>query len=789
MLRQLERISIPGVFDGFRWDSSVSNFKRVNVLFGPNGSGKSTLCRFLAALNPTDGNSAAGFVVGVEDASGSRNCSTIGDAVLNRLYVFNDEYVARAHRLTDDSPEMPMVLTLGERDAKAEDRLNELDKLIVDRKATLTEQRIAQQDADKLLEKLYKQVSGAIVSDAASAGGRYASRGKYSAGTVKSAFTGSHDEWALLSDTDLQTQKKVVASSKPEPLSEGTFSVKLEKDIDQRCASALGATPVSITLDTLAIHPRATNWVDDGRELHAKSQDCIFCGQALAAERKEAIEAHFSDAVEKLKADIAGLVTELRGKVERVEELEKQMPRKAQFREDHRDGFEVARAAWEIQAKSFKDWCNATVVRLEEKGKNVLGTVDAEVVDVPELDGETIGDLRDKHNQEVEAHGDSVELAALQIERHHLKSHESEVSSVAKDLKDAQDTVANLVAELRLYEDEAAALRQVDGDPKPSAEVLTKQVAQLLGRNELQFRVTANGRYTVTRRGDPATGLSTGERTAISLVHFLETIARADTSAGKPIVVIDDPVSSLDSNVFMGISTLIWSEMITKDRADQLFLLTHSFELFRQWDIQLEGLHKNDKLKQQFSAQLYELRPRHLKVGLDVERRVQLKTWPESPNARRKVRSSYHHGFIALADAYESLLADDSLEHRLDAQLLFPNVMRRLLETFLAFKRPEWAADFTGAMRNSAKLLADSGYTGDADALRTRLTRYAHAYSHDESPETDKPVEPDEVRTAIESTFEFMNAIDPDHFAGLCKVTEKVEVLRLAGPSPRAGVA
>lgn len=44
----------------------------------------------------------------------------------------------------------------------------------------------------------------------------------------------------------------------------------------------------------------------------------------------------------------------------------------------------------------------------------------------------------------------------------------------------------------------------------------------------------------------------------------------------------------------MGISTYIWSAAVslTKDHIGQLFLLTHNFELFRQWDIQLESLHK-----------------------------------------------------------------------------------------------------------------------------------------------------------------------------------------------------
>lgn len=261
-----------------------------------------------------------------------------------------------------------------------------------------------------------------------------------------------------------------------------------------------------------------------------------------------------------------------------------------------------------------------------------------------------------------------------------------------------------------------------------------------------------------------------GERTAITLIHFLEDVARFDQSQGKPIVLIDDPVSSLDNNVFMGVSTYIWSEMITKEHVAQLILLTHNFDLFRQWDVQIENLHKQSDLKVKFPAQFYEIKSNHVTTAGRTRRVPFLAGWPPSNAARKKVRSNYHHSFIALAEVKMKLDEDDSLENRLDAQLLFPNVIRRLLESFLAFKRPEWVGDLTGAMRNATQLLVDAEYEGDADALRLRLTRYAHSYSHSETPETDETAEPEEIRSAIAAVFTFMNVIDEKHFEGLCKV-------------------
>ena len=264
----------------------------------------------------------------------------------------------------------------------------------------------------------------------------------------------------------------------------------------------------------------------------------------------------------------------------------------------------------------------------------------------------------------------------------------------------------------------------------PSAKVLTEEIARLLGRNELKFEA-AGGKYRVTRDGQAAIGLSVGERTAITLIHFLESVARYNASNGKQIVIIDDPVSSLDSDILMGISTYIWAESVAKEHIAQIVILTHNFELFRQWDIQIDGLPRK------YPSSRYEIRSTHVSVDGNLKRRARLIAWPLKQEIRKKMRSTYQHSFMIVAQTLQALRTDDSMEHKLDAQLLIPNVVRRMLETFLAFKHPEWVGNFTEAMRKSKDLLVAAGYRGDADALPLQLTRYSHAYSHSETPATD----------------------------------------------------
>ena len=419
---------------------------------------------------------------------------------------------------------------------------------------------------------------------------------------------------------------------------------------------------------------------------------------------------------------------------------------------------------------ALNSWSVEVRGRAKTKAANVLSAIGGDVVEPPIVSGVDFITLLTEHNERVDRHDQLVQESAKAVELHYLKAAEASVKRNAEIAVIEKETAEKLSGELSDHGDEITTLRNIEGDPMPSAKVLTDEVARLLGRNELKFEAV-NGRYRVTRDGEHAIGLSVGERTAITLIHFLESVARFDASKGKPIVIIDDPVSSLDSDIFMGVSTYLWTEAVAKDHIAQIILLSHDFELYRQWDIQVEALHRGGKkFSDKYPASFYEIRSRHVTTAGKTKRRPVIAKWPPSETARKMIRSTYHHAFMAVAGARLELAHDDSLENRLNAQLLFPNVIRRMLETFLAFKRPEWVGNFNNAMKESAKLLRDTDYQGDADALRLRLTRYAHAHSHSETPATDTIVNPDEIATAITSVFEFMNCLDSAHFKGLCEV-------------------
>lgn len=766
MFRRLEWIKASGIFEDYRWDIGLPDLGRINVIYGPNGSGKTSLARALDAARSVP-NGFQNLSIQVDEAGTRRSTNGQGDPIFDRIHVFSEAYIERSHRFHEGSPNMDAVLTLGERTAEAEEQTATLREELATKIAARDQAQKDLTAAERAITQAHERVSTAVVSDLSRVDG-YRSRSNYSAGIVRGKYSGIRPSWVSLSDADIAAKKRFVASDNREALATGDLSLTPDAELKTQAETLLATTPVTIVLDTLQTHPEASSWVQAGQPLHEHGDVCLYCGLPLSDARKNDIEQHFSDEVARLQGELDALAGRLDALESDADVVVRRIPQRALLFDDLRTDYDSASQSVQRQSRALKNWAAELVGRVRAKRSNVLRLVTITVDDPPVIDGEAVSTVRETHNSRVAQHTQLLATTAQEIEAHHLKAEESTVDAqaVARSMAEAKRAAA--ATRIGDIETGIAALESVEGDPTPSAQVLTREVARLLGRSELSFQ-TRDRKYVVTRDDQPAANLSVGERTVITLIHFLEAVARQDSSGGDPIVVIDDPVSSLDSNVFMGISTYIWSAML-KEGVDQLILLTHNFDLFKQWDVQLESLHRNQGMKTTFPADLYELKSRHVTTHGRTRRQPVIVRWPESTSVRKKIRSNYHHAFISIVDAKRKLAESDSLENRLDAQLLFPNVIRRILESFLAFKRPDWVGDFTKSMRDAGQLLLDSGYSGDADALRQQLTRYAHAYSHSQTPETNETVSPDEISSAISSVFVFMDQIDRAHFLGLCAV-------------------
>ena len=88
--------------------------------------------------------------------------------------------------------------------------------------------------------------------------------------------------------------------------------------------------------------------------------------------------------------------------------------------------------------------------------------------------------------------------------------------------------------------------------------------------------------YICRENGEIAKNLSEGEKTVIAFAYFLATLKTRNFDLKNAIVVIDDPVSSLDQQYLFNLINLLALKFNKTSSFRQLFVLTHNFYFFKK---------------------------------------------------------------------------------------------------------------------------------------------------------------------------------------------------------------
>ncbi len=75
-----------------------------------------------------------------------------------------------------------------------------------------------------------------------------------------------------------------------------------------------------------------------------------------------------------------------------------------------------------------------------------------------------------------------------------------------------------------------------------------------------------NEEFEILRNAKQAKNLSEGECSLIAFCYFVASLKDINTKDKKPIVWIDDPISSLDNNHIFFIFSLIENEIVRKKK-------------------------------------------------------------------------------------------------------------------------------------------------------------------------------------------------------------------------------
>lgn len=734
MIKKIKSVSNMGVFDGYRWPTgnALGDFKRFNVIYGSNGSGKTTVSRLFQHLAIGDCESFPDLKYSLESQNGTLK-ETDSGAVSIR--VFNADYVRS--NIGEVESELNPIFIIGEdqKELQAELAANEKElQERQDRLKGLTDEIAAQ-------EKARGKEFTSIASQIGLATKGLTSR-TYRKPQAESAYTKIKD-FKVCSDEELEMLTLTAEQKKLDPI-DAIHLGSIEEDVaalSTESGKLLAKTVESVVIPRLKEKPEISQWVEGGIGLHVPGSECEFCGNTLTEDRLKALSDHFNDADKSLKEELFLLVSAYEAALQSIQSLS--MPSKLQMFDEFQEGFESRSASVLKAQKELEKSLSAGKELVEQKvGSRTEGmefSVELSTTALSEAVADTNHVLR-QHKEKSTSFEEARTAATDQIEHHFLSTIQTEIEKYDTELgrlrgeeKKASDSNAE-TGQLSLgdLQSEIRRKRGLIANTQKAAEDLTRKLEVFLGRKELRFEPEGDG-YRIYRKAVAAQGLSEGEKTAIAFVYFSVQLEDQDFDKSKGVVVVDDPISSLDaSSTYQAFAFL---KEAVKD-AKQVFLLTHNLDFLKL----LLNWIKNAKGEDRGYFML------RAKATTGDQRRSQIEPMDK---ALTKNGSEYVFLFKQVRD----YACDGTIENAYP----MPNIIRKVLEQFLEFMCP--TSDST--YHKLQNLSFDP-------VKKTALNKYANDFSHP----TGKGLDPslvDETRNNAAHLIEMIQTVAPIHHANLDK--------------------
>lgn len=708
-IERISKIKSHRIFRGFVWPQDLVDFKEKNLFYGWNGTGKSTLSNLFRSIEKKTPvfEGEVEFVISGNKVDGAALATAQG---LPQVRVFNKDFITD-NVFTSNGAVTP-IFFLGEENIEKQKQVEKLKGDIDQAEKEGRDKETEKRRSEKALDDFKKERARSIKDLLSSSGGNnpynnYDKRSYQVKCDELLKLPDAEQKAKVLAESDLDAQKKKKESAPLDKLQILKFSYPDTQQLTAQVVALLKKTVVSAVIETLKDDQELSGWVKTGLAKHKKehSSDCLFCGQPLPDGRIEELEAHFNDKYNAFIAEIENQSTVIKSA---IESLKSCIPPNRLGLYDHlKSDFDARHQDLSNEIAGLKGYLESLLAALKDKAQKPFQSIERSF-ELVTGNVTVISDLNaviSKHNQETDEFQTAISAARTAIEESlvaqsltEYQQKRNEVDVVATALQTASDKATALRTEVREIE------KDIEEHRRPADE-LNADICSYLGRDELTFEIQGSG-YQISRNGTPAKNLSEGERTAIAFLYFLKSLGDKSFSLKDGIVIIDDPVSSLDSNALFHAFGFMKDR--TKD-AGQLFILTHSHSFFRQvknWFKHLPNQNKKD----------VNVRPgRFYMLTSNVTGGNRSSSISKLDSLLHEYESEYHYLFSLVYEA-----ANSEEEAGLQQNYHLPNIARRLLESFLAFRQPSKS----GELRQQLDVI-------DFDvAKKTRILRFLHTHSH-----------------------------------------------------------
>lgn len=592
MIEHFDKIENLGVFANYSKPAGMAPFEKFNLIYGLNGSGKTTLSRFFADLNVGQANGFDQLKYKITTSEGELKQ---GVPYTRAIRVFNSEYVEA--NIGQIEGQLNPIYVIGEEnktlaaEIEADEKaLDHLEKLKAAKDKELTKEEVAR---------------GKLFSDAAKEIGKTGfgtTARNYNKTKAVKAYDGLDGLGVLSAEDVALASNSMKQEAMPElqlvELPKLNFDLLSNNETalfdtlmayKERVVELLATSAVSNAIARLTERPDIAKWVEEGQAIHAQNEGevCEYCQQEMPQERQDELAAHFNKSDQDLKKDVTDAIANLEAIKEVIQGV--RFAGKELVYPELREAYAVQLKSVLKQENYISGHISTLVDALADKLSRRNEGYDMKVSDIDKEQWcKALGEINvlvQQHNSETKAFQKRVDDAFSKIEKHFLsKIHgdvvaiDSSISGLSSTIKECTEgdptkAIMGIAAlNIRITQNRAKL-----ANTHQAAVQMSKDLTSFLGRSDLQFEPEGDG-YRIKRFGRAAKRLSEGEKTAITFLYFVMGLQASDFDIGEGVVVIDDPISSLDSSsVYQAFSFL---KNAVKD-AHQVFLLTHNFEFLK----------------------------------------------------------------------------------------------------------------------------------------------------------------------------------------------------------------
>lgn len=656
-LRKLSEIKNYRAYANFKWDESVDCFGKTNLIFGWNASGKSSIADLLFLLSSNsqfEEDTQFHLLFQNED---SDRLDVKRDKIYSDKYsirVFDQNFIERNIEKTDP---LKHIYSIGENQISISKELKTLQTRI-DNCATAVEvSQTAYIDATKKQDQY-------LIKRASSMKNELDLPNSYNKNNFLSDFQKCDNPTGLDPSSYAELIATIRSTSLPEIPKFDQYQV--QPTIRAYIRDLLATQPVMAAIEYLKNNADVAKWAAEGLSLHKEhnSKKCMFCDNEISEARLKALEAHFNKEFRDLSEKIAKVLERL----SEIRSLYKQL--QLTYLKSHQFYPELLGEFDKIQS-DLSDNCLACISLIDEieqllneKRSNIVSIETVSKFDSLERLSILSKDITAEINNLVERNNDITRhhTAVIQSAQNRAKSHWFSTCSddLLSLLANTEDKLKKSNEANQLLEEATQQKKDLIAASSNSsipATAMNEELARFLGRDEIQFLEVENG-YALSRNGKMARNLSKGEKNAIALVYFLNSLEDMTINQSETIVVLDDPISSFDSNYYYYALAYLRTSL---NNIGQLFIFTHKFSFYK--DLLL--VFKDDK------PHRYMLERDRMGVKLNNESRF---------------FQNYYDEYLFLFQKVISYAVKASPSY--DDSLTVANLARKVLESYLTFKVP-----------------------------------------------------------------------------------------------------